>query len=348
MIRSRVPRSWVERVIEVDDRDPAILDLDPNKSLASQVGDELTAQKDTFDTSIVSLDVTERSSFTQSDKSSDDVVVDDVVPNDEVTTESYDDGTWKSAAPVSQIDDLQAADDRSETSSITASHVDKPRLDLSRMSALLDRLDMDNGARNVPQDNIQIADQERLEKVRSYSAEEIENRVADLIERFGSRKAQEEQSGSYLRHKDLLRKSQTDISKLSNLLSSKINENSTDAKQNDDVAEESFNIENLPSLLKQVLSKMEQSDQQQATVEPVVGLSNSQQDSTRQDASETTQFSPNEALGALFAKRATQSDEVQEISEPDTRSPPPSPHKALEALFAKRAVEGQKPVESSP
>jgi hypothetical protein len=25
MIRSRVPRSWVERVIEVDDRDPAIL-----------------------------------------------------------------------------------------------------------------------------------------------------------------------------------------------------------------------------------------------------------------------------------------------------------------------------------
>ncbi len=66
MMRSRVPRSWVERVIEIDDRDPAILgtsiidlpidmaintsdsilslirilsvDLDPNKSLASQIG----------------------------------------------------------------------------------------------------------------------------------------------------------------------------------------------------------------------------------------------------------------------------------------------------------------------
>ena len=348
MIRSRVPRSWVERVIEVDDRDPAILDLDPNISLASQVGDELTAQKDTIGTSIVSLDATEKSSFTHSDKSSDDVVVDDIVQNDEVTTERYDDGTWKGAAPLSQIDDLQAVDDRSETSSITASQVDKPRIDLSRMSALLDRLDMDNGARNVPQDNIQIADQERLDKVRSYSTEEIENRVADLIDRFGSRKAQEDQNGSYLRHKELLRESQTDISKLSNLLSSKFNEDDTDAKQNDDVGEESFNIENLPSLLKQVLSKMEQSNQQQTIVEPVIDLSNSQQDSTGQDESETTKFSPHEALGALLTKSATQSDEVQEISEPDTKSPPPSPQKSLGALFAKRVAEGQKPVELSP
>ena len=182
MIRSRVPRSWVERVIEVDDRDPAILDLDPNKSLASQVGDEMTTQNDMIDSSVVSLDATERSSFTRSDKSSDDGVVDDIVRRDDATTEKYDNYDWANAAPVPEIDDVQTADDRSETSSITASHVDKPRLDLSKMTALLDRLDVDNGARNIPQDNIQIADQERVDKVRSYSTEEIENRVADLID----------------------------------------------------------------------------------------------------------------------------------------------------------------------
>ena len=203
MIRSRVPRSWVERVIEVDDRDPAILDLDPNKSLASQVGDEMTTQNDMIDSSVVSLDATERSSFTRSDKSSDDGVVDDIVRRDDATTEKYDNYDWANAAPVPEIDDVQAADDRSETSSITASHVDKPRLDLSKMTALLDRLDVDNGARNIPQDNIQIADQERVDKVRSYSTEEIENRVADLIDRFGSRKAQEEQNSSYLQHQEL-------------------------------------------------------------------------------------------------------------------------------------------------
>lgn len=47
MIRKRVPRSWVEGVIEVDDRDPAILDLDPNKSFASQIGEE--DENDTID-----------------------------------------------------------------------------------------------------------------------------------------------------------------------------------------------------------------------------------------------------------------------------------------------------------
>mmetsp|Transcript_9298 Transcript_9298/g.18757 ORF Transcript_9298/g.18757 Transcript_9298/m.18757 type:complete len:1807 (+) Transcript_9298:262-5682(+) len=366
MIRSRVPRSWVERVIEVDDRDPAILDLDPNKSLASQVGDESTVQKDTIDLSVVSLGATERSSFTRSEKSSDaddagidDAGIDDIVQQDEAATEKYDydNGIWRNAAPVTEIDDVQAVDDRSETSSITASQVDKPRLDLSKMSALLDRLDLENGAQNVPQDNIQIADPERLDKVRSYSTEEIENRVADLIERFGSRKTEEEQNGSYLHHKELLRKSQTDIAKLSNLLSSKINEDCADANQNDDVTKEQYNIENLPSLLTQVLSKMEQSNQQQETVEPVADQSespvadqsNSRQDSTKQVANETTKFSPHEALGALFAKRAAQSeDKVQEISESDTAGQPPSPQKALGALFAKRAGEEQKPVESVP
>ena len=349
MIRSRVPRSWVERVIEVDDRDPAILDLDPNKSLASQIGDELTAQKDTIDSSVVSLDATERSSFTRSDKSSDDDVIDDIVQKDEATTEKYDNYNWKSAAPVTEIDDVQAVDDRSETSSITASQVDKPRVDLSKMSALLDRLDLGTGARNVPQDNIQIADQERLDKVRSYSAEEIENRVADLIDRFGSRKAQEEQNTSYLHHKELLQQSQTDIAKLSKLLSSKIKEDGTDAKQNDDVTEEQFSIENLPSLLTQVLSKMEQSNQQRPTMEPDAEQSNSQHGSTEQNASETTKFSPHEALGALFAKRAAQSeDKVHETPESDTTSSPPSPQKALEAMFAKRTAEEQKPAESPP
>ena len=349
MIRSRVPRSWVERVIEVDDRDPAILDLDPNKSLASQVvGDEEKQQilaRDTIDSSVVSLDETERSSFSRSGRSSDGVIDEDM-QKDEVITEKYENFVWRSGAPVTEINDLQdAADDRSEASSITASHVDRPRLDLSKMSALLDRLDLDDGAQNVPQDNTQIADQERIDRVRSYSTEEIENRVASLIEKFGSKKAHEEQNDFSLHHKELLQKSQSDIAKLSNLLSSKINEDGT--QNNDvDVVGEEFNIENLPSLLTQVLSKLEQSNQQKEAAEPVADQSTTQQEPEEQDANETTKFSPHQVLGALFAKRAAQSeDKVQQTPESGPTSKP-SPHKALEALFAKRAAEGQESVES--
>ena len=38
--RSSVPRSWIERAVDMDDRNVTILDLDPDKSLASQTGDE--------------------------------------------------------------------------------------------------------------------------------------------------------------------------------------------------------------------------------------------------------------------------------------------------------------------
>jgi hypothetical protein len=348
MIRSRVPRSWVERVIEVDDRDPAILDLDPNKSLASQVGDDMTEQildKDTIDSGVVSLDETERSSFSRSERSSDGAIEENA-QKDEATTEKYDNDVWRNGAPVTVIDDVQAADDRSEASSITASQVDRPRLDLSKMSAMLDRLDLGIGSQHVPQDNIQIIDQERIDRVRSYSTEEIENRVAALIEKFGSKKAHEEQNDLSLHHKELLQKSQSDIAKLTTLLSSKISENGTDAKQNDDVPGQQFNIEDLPSLLTQVLSKIEQSNQQQEAVEPVADQSSTQEESAEQEANEAIKFSPHEALTALFAKRAAQSeDKVQETSESDTTSKP-SRHKALEALFAKRAAEGQESVES--
>ena len=349
MIRSRVPRSWVERVIEVDDRDPAILDLDPNKSLASQVGDEVTEQmlsKDTIDTSALSLDATERSSFSRSERSFD--LLDDDVEKDEVVAEQYESGTWTSIAPVSEIDELQAADDPSEDSSITASQVDKPRLDLSKMSALLDRLDPYTRPQpqNLPQDNVQIADQERLDKVRSFSTEEIESRVADLIEKFGSRKANDERLGLYLHHKELIEKSQSDIVRLSNLLSSKIREVGNDEEQSDDENGELFDIENLPSLLTQVLSKLEESNLQKEDVESTLDENNTQHDNSNQDESKASTFSPQEAIGALFTKCG----KVQDTSESDTTSQQ-TPHKALTALFAKRAVEGEnsiKPAANEP
>jgi hypothetical protein len=348
MIRSRVPRSWVERVIEVDDRDPAILDLDPNKSLASQVGDDMILAKDTVDSSVVSLDATERSSISLSERGSDDVMVDDSDHKDEVAPAEKDENDIASSGglPVTEINDTEAADDRSEASSITASHVDRPRLDLSKMSDLLDRLDPGTQSRNVPQDSIQLVDQERIDRVRAYSAEEIENRVAALLDEFGSRKVHAEQNEFSLKHQELLQKSQSDIARLSTLLSAKIREDGSDKNRTDDVSGESINVENLPSLLSQVLSKMEQSDRQQIVVEPATEKSSTEEEITEQDTKDAIKPTPHSALTALFAKRAAMSEDKAEESLGQGSSESaadgtakPSPHKALEALFAKRAAQ---------
>ena len=40
MMQLSISRPWIERVMEVDDRDITILDLDPKNLLTSQIGDE--------------------------------------------------------------------------------------------------------------------------------------------------------------------------------------------------------------------------------------------------------------------------------------------------------------------
>jgi len=262
MIRSRVPRSWVERVIEVDDRDPAILDLDPNKSLASQIGedhvDEMVGGKDEESDTLGS---TYSETLTPSVS-----VVDKGEEGKEQSDESGGE-TQESELPVTQVDEND--ENKSEASSITANFAkeppeEKPSIDLNRISAFLDKMEAQINDRD---DDGAAAAFDTTNLPRFTTTEEVENKLAELIDNFGKQKEANKarQDSISSEQEQIVEKSQADINRLSNLLAKKVDQPSTEEQVASDT--EQSDIESLPKLLTQVLEKMDKSDEQ-SFIEP--------------------------------------------------------------------------------
>jgi hypothetical protein len=129
---------------------------------------------------------------------------------------------------------------------------------------------------------------------RFTSAEEVEKKLNELIDRFDAKKANDESNNTMSdTQKEMLEKSQADIAKLSALLNKEVVGADTEQPINQS------SLENLPSLLSQVIRKLEQ---------PIMEESEeAENDSTKSD-------SPNKALDSLFAKRAALTE--QENSQP--------------------------------
>jgi hypothetical protein len=325
MIRSRVPRSWVERVIEVDDRDPAILDLDPNKPLSAQIEEEEV--KEILGTSeIATIDSTpadslndsersitsrtsERSSVSRkSERSSvyrakyDSLVT--TQPADKVTeaeqTEQKANASGEvevSEPPITQIDD-EPNDERSDASSITTgrdnnTNAESSTVDLAKISAFLDRIESKAKTLDAISDLSQDAQKQGTS--RFSSTEEIESKLANLIERFGSESciSKEAKDDVPVEQKNLLEKSQSDIAKLSALLAAKVGDSDKSTTSDEVTSNDQPDLAKLSSLLTDVLSRMEQ----------IHAADDS--DSTKQPTNK------NAALEALFAKRAALSDEQE-------------------------------------
>ena len=327
MIRSRVPRSWVERVIEVDDRDPAILDLDPNKSLASQIGedhaDEILGkdENDTIDStysdsiskSTVGLSDSMSKQSTVRKSPAPSVVDDDKNEESEPQPEERtdEDAVESEERPVAQICDDENNEDHSEASSITfrEPQEEKPSIDLARISSFLDKMEakingQDNDGEGATSDNV---NKETPTGPRFTTTEEVENKLAELLNNFGaSQRANKPQPEVPNEQVEVIENSKADIAKLSALLATKIDKPSgSDADQpappptQELTSTDQSNLENLPTLLSQVLDKLEkpETDGPEQTEE---------NESTKKE-------SPNKALEALFAKRASlqQEEEAQ-------------------------------------
>ena len=270
MIRSRVPRSWVERVIEVDDRDPAILDLDPNKSLASQIGEEDVDEEkdeiDTIDSTFADSSLKTTPTVSAIEKSSEEESK--LQPEEE--SEHY----------PTQICEEDNEDDKSDTSTITGFQEpmeDKSNIDLTRISNFLDRMEGQLTGQN-------ISDKESSSKSITDG-----NKLQELIDNFGTQKASKSDE-----QEKLMEESKEKIAKLSALLAKKV-----DQPAGADIMEQSA-LESLPSLLSKVLEKMEEAS--------------SETDSKKKE-------SPNKALEALFAKRASLQEEDKAKENPLSEDP---------------------------
>jgi hypothetical protein len=137
---------------------------------------------------------------------------------------------------------------------------------------------------------------------RLSSAEDIENKLTSLIERFDSRGAQtqslEQKQGDISEEKrQFIQENQSDISKLTALLASKLGQqpNAIDVSPS---AEQS-DLAKLSSLLTEVLAKIDEP--------PIVEQQEVTESETK--ASPSRKLGKNAALDALFAKRAALSEE---------------------------------------
>lgn len=301
MIRSRVPRSWVERVIEVDDRDPAILDLDPNKPLAAQVDDDDSK-------SMI------RTLATEMDGSLDESVRSGVLDSSGMsrTSEAYHIKNDSALSPTEEVEEenpppakiVNAVDDeRSVASSITnfkdagGSQAEQSNAVLDRISAFLDKIEARTRSEEVSQPAEEASDNRLAQPSHRLSnPEDIENKLSSLIERFDSRGSQQQQTPEQIQsaageQRQFIEENQSDITKLTALLASKLGQQAdatgtSEANDQSDLAKLSF-------LLTEVLSKMDDSSP------------------SDQENKEPTDNSPppgklgkNAALEALFAKRA--------------------------------------------
>ncbi|KAL9178540.1 LOW QUALITY PROTEIN: hypothetical protein ACHAXT_001878 [Thalassiosira profunda] len=329
MIRSRVPRSWVERVIEVDDKDPAILDLDPNLPLASQIGEEGaeemlgkvdTATAASTDVSLASE--SERSALSRSvarRSPTESILDDESKQSPRPSAEQSEEGEIKeveSQLPPTQIcEDVKGDDDLSATSSITAPQQKEASpgasMDLTKISAFLERIESQMNDRG-DSDTDAFSDSGDKSLPRFTTTEEVENRLSEIIESFDARKSkrEEEKQKKQSEEQELIDKNRADIDRLSSLLATKIgaiaDEPDADTESSPvqpspvEANEEQSTFEKLPSLLTQVLDKMEQPAPEAAEEEPKPAV----REPTRND-------SDNKALEALFAKRAALSEEEE-------------------------------------
>lgn len=259
----------------------AILDLDPNKSLASQIGEEEAAGKDDIDT-VDSTDGSmddEKSGLSRSTKKS-------TVTSGEASVDK---------PPIAQIDDdSKDNDDRSETSSMTREEKSAGTIDLAKISTFLDRMEAQTKDRNS---DAAAGAPDVIDKVsrRISTTEEVEDRLAAILSAYNSKipEGPAPKSDVSRDEKWLTEKSQADISKLSTLLATKIGSESdtagTESTASHLVAsEQQSGLAALPSLLTQVLKKMK---------EPEPELE-------EEVETESKKASANKALEALFAKQA--------------------------------------------
>lgn len=305
MIRSRVPRSWVERVIEVDDRDPAILDLDPNKPLAAQVDDDDTKSliRTLATETDGSLDESVRSSALESVGASPSGGAYQV-KNDRALSPTHE-ISEEFTPPITQIVNT-VDEERSVASSITNfKDAEQSNAVLDRISAFLDKIESKAGS-DTAQQTPEVSD--NRPRLVSHP-EDIESKLNALIERFDSttpRKPTEErvQTDSQADRDQFLDENKADIAKLSALLASKLSQQSdaTGRSAND----EQSDLAKLSSLLNNVLTKMD---------EPLP--SDKENNDSAKNVPLPGKLGKNAALEAMFAKRALAEDKSPPILRDD-------------------------------
>ena len=243
-----VNHSWFIGSAHLSHSFVVILDLDPNKSLASQIGEESAGESDTIASTAPSIDASGTSGFSRNTRNSFPTSILD--ERNKVNTVDEVAG----AMPPNQIFDYKNDDDKSDASSITTFREiqgDKSTIDATRLLSVLDRIET------------QLADQGVVETSKSAEipapprftdADEVEKRLTELIEKFGTKKSVEAHTDMSNEQRELMEKSQAIFTKLSALLSNRMG-----LPDNGDVQKppEQSSLESLPALLTQVLEKLE-------------------------------------------------------------------------------------------
>lgn len=270
-----------------------MVDLDPNKSLASQIGHVEKDENNTIDLTCVSVDSSGTSIVSIGTR--------ETAPASLVNKIEQIDQADDSQIPIAQIGDNKWDDDKSDTSSLTFRETQGEKsIDLTRISSFLNRMDtLLNGQASEEREDVDTSDK-RISS-RFTSAEEVEKKLNELIETFGAKKANESRDDMSKEQKELLEKSQADIAKLSALLSKEIVDADSKLPQlTEQLTATQSGLESLPSLLSQVIQKLEK---------PIIEESEEGENDSKED-------SPNKALESLFAKRIALIDEVHSQPKP--------------------------------
>jgi hypothetical protein len=267
------------------------LDLDPNKSLASQIGNSGKDENNTIDSANASMDASVKS------------VVSDCTSGN--TPTSFLGKVEQSPqADDSQIVDDKCDDDKSDASSLTFRTTQEEKsVDLTKISSLLDRMQtlLIVQSSDMTED---VGTSDKGTSSRFNTAEEVERKLNELIEIFDVKRANESRDKKSKEHIELLEKSQADIAKLSALLSEKILD--ADSKlPTQQVKDIQANLVSLPSLLSQVLQKLEK---------PII-------EESEEDENDAKEQLPNKALESLFAKRVALLEEVDAQPKPLNSDP---------------------------
>ena len=266
-------------------------DLDPNKSLASQIGNSGKDENSTIDSTYVSMEVSVKS------------VVSDGT-NQSAPTSFVGKIEQSPHADDCQIFDDKGDDDKSDASSLTfRTTPEEKSVDLTKISSFLDRMEtLLIGQSSETTEDIGTLD--KGSSSRFTTAEEVERKLNELIDTFDVKRANESRVKKSKEHDELLEKSRADISKLSALLRKEIVDEDCKlpALQVTDIQ---ANLESLPSLLSQVLQKLEK---------PIIEESD-------EDENDSKEYSPNKALESLFAKRVALIEEVDAQPKPLNSDP---------------------------
>ena len=227
-----------------------VLDLDPNKSLASQIGEENVdevlgkEENETIASTAPSIDASGTSGLSRTTR--------DSFPS---KADNVDSGT--SLMPPNQIFGSKNDDDKSDASSITTFREiqgERNNLDASRILTFLNQIE----TQLTDQGGVEASENvERSVASRFTDADEVEKRLTELRNKFGMKKSDEAHTDMSTEQIELMKKSQAVFAKLSALLSNRIGLlEDVDANN----LSEQSSIENLPTLLTRVLEKLEKSN----------------------------------------------------------------------------------------